>query len=163
MKEGREERRSPEGKSLMKLNPFLLHEYFPHHQEDAGTYQSCLYPSLGVIHSLHQEEVHVWSVFKRSAGQKNGQRQGGELGGLSHMHMLSLLSRWAAVGECLRVSCCIAAAKKGLDERMTYIMRSGAQVMRLLWSDSCSTCSCHLDRAKRLINKPQTNECHCSL
>lgn len=42
-------------------------------------------------------------------------------------------------------------------------MRSGAREIRLLWSDSCSTCSRHLDRAKRLINKSQTNECHCSL
>lgn len=42
-------------------------------------------------------------------------------------------------------------------------MRSRAWVMRLLWSDSCSTCRCHLDRAKGLVNKTQTNECHCSL
>lgn len=41
-------------------------------------------------------------------------------------------------------------------------MRSGAWVMRLLRSGSCSTCRCHLDRAKRLINRPPTNECHCS-
>lgn len=46
---------------------------------------------------------------------------------------------------------------------MTYIMRSRAWVIRLLWSDSCSTCRCHLDRAKGLVNKAQTNECHCSL
>lgn len=153
------------GESLMKLNPFLHHEYFPHHQEDAGTYQSCLYPCFSVIHSLHQEEAHVWSVFKRSAGYKNGLRRGGELGGLSCMHALNLLSRWAAVGvgELLRVSCYIAAAKKALDERMTYIMRNRAWVMRILWSDSCSTCRCHLDRVKGLVNKPKTNECHCSL
>lgn len=86
--------------------------------------------------------------------------------GWAGMHALNLLSRGAVVGagELLSVSCCIAAPKKkALDERMTYIMRSGAWVMRLLWSDSCSTCRCHLDRAKGLINKPPTNECHCSL
>lgn len=152
----------------MKLNPFLRHEYFPHHQEDAETYQCCLCPSFSVIHSLHQEEARVWLVFKRSAGHKNEKGQGGELGGLSRTHALNLLSRWAAVGvgELLRVSCCTAAAKKKKkvwDERMTYIMRSGAWVMRLLWSDSCSTCRRHLDSAKGLINKSQTNECHCSL
>lgn len=105
--------------------------------------------------------------LKRSAGQESGRGRCGEVGGLSRarMHAPRLLKRVSCTCQVTEpvVAAVAAAAKKALDERMTYIMRSGAREMRLLWSDSCSTCSRHLDRAKRLINKSQTNECHCSL
>lgn len=55
------------------------------------------------------------------------------------------------------------------DERMTYIMRgsssssggggSGAREMRLLWSDSCSTCSVTLteQRDSAVVKRKATN------
>lgn len=63
------------------------------HQEEAGTYQNCLYICVGVIYRLRRGETYVWSVLRH----KNGQRQSGEPGAL--LCTLKLVSRWAAVRE----------------------------------------------------------------
>lgn len=58
----------------MKLNPFPCHEYFPHHQEDAGGYRSCLHPRCQCNSVSTRRELMSDQYLKRSAGHNNGQR-----------------------------------------------------------------------------------------
>lgn len=77
----------------MKLNPFPCHEYFPHHQEDAGGYRSCLHPRCQCNSVSTRRKLMSDQYLKRSAGHNNGQRRGVNMGGLRCMHTFNLLSR----------------------------------------------------------------------
>lgn len=74
-----------------------------------------------------------------------------------------------------KVACILCAEKASCRRRLpdrhlycssktvTKIMRSRVWAVMLLWSDSCSTCCCHPDRVKGVINNSTTNENGCSL